>query len=64
MTKKLDMRYESPPMPVNLSANSSDLRQLFEGEVYDDDKWAKRKRGQSVSAEDLKDVAAMFGTES
>ncbi|KAL7463562.1 hypothetical protein ACHAXS_003923, partial [Conticribra weissflogii] len=64
VTKKLDMRYESPPMPVNLSANSSDLRQLFEGEVYDDDKWAKRKRGQSVSAEDLKDVAAMFGTES
>ncbi len=64
MTKKLDMRYESPPMPVNLSANSSDLRQLFEGEVNDDDKWAQRKRGQSVSAEDLKDVAAMFGTES
>jgi len=63
VTKKLGMRYESPPMPVNLSANSSDLRQLFEGEVNDDDGWATRKRTKSVSADDLKDVAAMFPTE-
>lgn len=65
-TKKLDMKYESPPMPVNLSTSGNlDISGIFEGEdgeprgniVGTDD---GRVAPKSLSAEDLQEVANLF----
>jgi len=61
-TKKLDMKYESPPMPVNLSTSGSLDMNLFQG---DGDNLLQQRDGggdnvQSVSAEDLQEVANLF----
>ena len=62
-TKKLSMKYESPPMPVNLTTSGSlDLSGMFQEED-------NRPRGESIgegksqkslSAEDLQEVANLF----
>ena len=59
VTKKLDMKYESPPMPVNLSATGSmNIRGLFadDGSVEPQ----SGLRDVNVSADDLQDVANLF----
>jgi hypothetical protein len=58
VTKKLDMRYESPPMPVNLSAAGLNIQGLFanEGEVEPQ----SGLQDVNLSAEDLQDVANLF----
>lgn len=59
VTKKLDMKYESPPMPVNLSATGSmNIQGLFtdEGSVEPQ----SGIQNVNLSAEDLQDVADMF----
>ena len=61
-TKKLDMKYESPPMPVNLSTSGPLDMNLFQG---DGDNLLQQRDGggdnvQSVSAEDLQEVANLF----
>jgi hypothetical protein len=65
-TKKLSMKYESPPMPVNLSTSGTvDLSGVFQ----DEDNELKGnvniaggdgKAPRSISAEDLKEVAKLF----
>ena len=59
VTKKLDMKYESPPMPVNLSAaGNMNIQGLFadEGNVEP----RSGLQDVNVSAEDLEEVANMF----
>lgn len=61
-TKKLDMKYESPPMPVNLSTSGELDMNLFQG---DGNNLLRQRDGggdnvQSVSAEDLQEVANLF----
>ena len=61
-TKKLDMKYESPPMPVNLSTSGPLDMNLFQG---DGDNFLRQRDGgggnvQSISAEDLQEVANLF----
>ena len=59
-TKKLDMRYESPPMPVNLSTSGNfDLNGIFQGES-DEPQGDIGDKPKSMSAEDLEDVANLF----
>lgn len=66
-TKKLDMKYESPPMPVNLSTSGNlDMSGIFQGESDDlkgDSIGAEgdgRVAPKSLSAEDLQEVANLF----
>ncbi|KAL3810970.1 hypothetical protein ACHAXA_005386, partial [Cyclostephanos tholiformis] len=61
VTKKLDMKYESPPMPVNLSENIGLRRILGEqsGGGIDDDVQAREEQ-RILSVDDLQDVADMF----
>lgn len=66
-TKKLDMKYESPPMPVNLATSGNlDLSGLFHqgdkeprGDIIDTGA-SKASEKQSISAEDLEEVANLF----
>lgn len=59
-SKKLDMRYESPPMPVNI-ASASNLGGVF-AEEYNSGNFGSLQKAaaQNISADDLQDVAAMF----
>ncbi|KAL9186664.1 hypothetical protein ACHAXT_005902 [Thalassiosira profunda] len=60
-TKKLDMKYESPPMPVNLSVSDNGI---FQGEADELKGGGMAKAGdsgkKSLSAEDLQEVANLF----
>lgn len=58
VTKKLDMRYESPPMPVNLSAAGLNIQGLFANEG--DAQPQSGIQDVNVSAEDLQEVANLF----
>lgn len=63
VSKKLDMRYESPPMPVNLSATSDVMKSFFADEAAEDVNAAAVNRsavGPSFSSDDLLDVNQMF----
>ena len=68
-TKKLDMRYESPPMPVNLST-AGDLN--LSGFLEEDDLpqgdmiglGGSDEAQKSLSAEDLQEVADLFKIQS
>lgn len=60
VTKKLDMKYESPPMPVNLSASSTMNIQGVFGDEGNDPRSGIRLEQGNLSAEDLQDVAEMF----
>ena len=61
VTKKLDMKYESPPMPVNLSENIG-LRRILgdqsSGEINGDTQ--AREEQRILSVDDLQDVADLF----
>ena len=61
VTKKLEMKYESPPMPVNLSENIGLRRILGEQSVggIDDDVQAREEQ-RILSADDLQEVADLF----
>ena len=59
VTKKLDMKYESPPMPVNLSATGNmNIQGLFSDEGNVEPR--SGLQDVNVSAEDLQEVANMF----
>lgn len=67
VSKKLDMRYESPPMPVNLSASGDMMKSFFansDGEENDVVAAASNVNrggvGPSFTSEDLQDVNQMF----
>ena len=63
-TKKLGMKYESPPMPVNLQTSGElNLSGIFQGE--DDELKSSNVDSESgvkkgISAEDLQEVANLF----
>jgi hypothetical protein len=61
VTKKLDMKYESPPMPVNLSENIGLRRILGEQSSggVDDDVQAREEQ-RILSVDDLQEVADLF----
>jgi len=68
-TKKLEMKYESPPMPVNLSTlGNMDFGGIFHNEADDERKGdaidtgdkGDAKSQKSISAEDLQEVANLF----
>lgn len=59
------MRYESPPMPVNLSASGNIMKSFFadsDGAGEDADAAAVNRGGvgPSFSSEDLQDINQMF----
>ena len=68
VTKKLNIKYESPPMPVNLSASGPvDLSGLLVGDNTDvpqresfDTNEDRGKASKIFSAEDLQAVADLF----
>lgn len=63
VTKKLDMKYESPPMPVNLSASSAlNIQGLFadEGNVDPQIGLQEANLETNFSADDLQEVAELF----
>ncbi len=68
VSKKLEMRYESPPMPVNLTASGMNFRGLLEdldlvtssGDGFEHDTRQQKVAESNLSADDLQDVAALF----
>jgi len=65
VTKKLGMRYESPPMPVTVSTSGTNFRGLLtdgEDDIDNVDQEGADQMGfnKSMSAADLQDVAALF----
>ncbi|KAL3792577.1 hypothetical protein HJC23_005547 [Cyclotella cryptica] len=66
VAKKLDMRYESPPMPVNLSASGDIMRGMFDSSDGGAEGvgLSSGQRGRvvkpSFSADDLQDVNNLF----
>ena len=64
VTKKLGMKYESPPMPVNLSENIGLRRIIGEqrggGINDDDDDDVQREAERILSVDDLQEVADLF----
>ncbi|KAL7465006.1 hypothetical protein ACHAXS_005337, partial [Conticribra weissflogii] len=68
VSKKLEMRYESPPMPVNLTASGMNFRGLLEdldlvtssGDGFEHDTRQQKVAENNLSADDLQDVAALF----
>ena len=61
VTKKLGMKYESPPMPVLLGGDMP-LDMMFQANDKDDDsvQGGLPKTNKSFSAEDLQSVADLF----
>jgi hypothetical protein len=65
VAKKLEMRYESPPMPVNLSASGDIMRGIFESsdegaELVGSSAVHRGVVKPSFSADDLQDVNNLF----
>jgi len=66
VTKKLGMKYESPPMPVNLSENIGLRRIIGEqrgggiNDDDDDDDVQVREAERILSVDDLQEVADLF----
>lgn len=66
-TKKLKLKYESPPMPVNLSTSGNlDISGIFHKEENEpkgdiiEPGHGDAKKNKSISAEDLQEVANLF----
>jgi hypothetical protein len=56
LSKKLDMRYKSPPLPVNLS-----LHQKEEGDSpMGNDTLAEKMAGLTANSEELRKLSALF----
>ncbi len=65
VSKKLGMRYESPPMPVTVSTSGVNFRGLLTNggddiEFEDQESEDRMDFNKSMSAADLQDVAALF----
>ncbi|KAL7461908.1 hypothetical protein ACHAXS_002314, partial [Conticribra weissflogii] len=65
VSKKLGMRYESPPMPVTVSTSGVNFRGLLTNggddiEFEDQESEDRMDFNKSISAADLQDVAALF----
>jgi hypothetical protein len=57
LSKKLDMNYKSPPLPVNLS-----MVQRTTGTHEDQDSLVAKFTGLNADSESIKNIAAMFET--
>lgn len=60
VSKKLDLRYVSPPMPVNLTAPGFDLSGLISNDSSENETKEPRSVEKTLTADDLHDVAALF----
>ncbi len=60
LSKKLDLRYVSPPMPVNLTTSGLNLSGVINYDRSENDAKERESAEKTLTAEDLQDVAALF----
>jgi hypothetical protein len=60
LSKKLNLRYRSPPMPVDLTVIKQGSGSLLSAEADGDDPLERRHRSGTIGSMDLNSVAALF----